>query len=88
MAKKMIKQKKIVYVGPTLPGVAKEGTIYLNRMTPQLEEACRKLPEIEEFVIPLAEYEEVKRRIRDPQDALSQIYQDILKKMEVENGAI
>lgn len=88
MVKKMIKQKKIVYVGPTLTGVAKEGTIYLNGVTPQLEEARRKLPEIEEFVIPLAEYEEVKRRIRDPQDALSQIYQDILRKMEVENGAI
>lgn len=79
MTKKLIKPKKVVYLGPTLPGVAKEGTIYISGITPQLEEACKRMPAIREFVVPVDTYEEVVKRLKDSENGMSQIYQYISK---------
>lgn len=79
MTKKIMKPKKVVYLGPTLPGVAKEGTIYIDGITPQLEEACEQMPTIREFIVPVDTYEEVAKRLKDSEDGMSQIYNDISK---------
>ena len=80
MTKRLIKAKRVIYLGPTLPGVAKEGTVYIDGVTIKLEEACKKLPQIKEFIVPMDEYDKVSGRIKASDDAMSSIYDDIKKK--------
>lgn len=82
MTKKIVKtekQTKMVYIGPTLPGVAKERNIYIGGITPQLEEACRKMPVLQDFIVPLTDYDNYVKELKNPASALSSLYKDIEK---------
>lgn len=82
MTKKLVateKKTKMVYFGPTLPGVAKEGTVYIGRITPQLEEACERIPALKDFIVPLPEYNNHVKKLKDPASALFTLYKDIKK---------
>lgn len=79
LAGKAVK-KRFIYFGPTLPGVAKEGTVYVNGIPKKLEEACTEMPVLKEFICTLSEYQKKAKAVKDQDSALSSLYDDIKKK--------
>lgn len=42
-----------MYIGPTIPGVVKNGTVFIDELPKQLAEMSEKLPSINNLVIPI-----------------------------------
>lgn len=41
----------LVYIGPTIPGVAYNGTAYLNGLPPAFEDAIRETPMLRQLLV-------------------------------------
>ena len=66
MAKKKAKQaaSTVVYVGPTIPGVAKQYTAYKGGLPRTLEAAMEKTPAMGGLVVPLEELPDAMDKLR------------------------
>jgi hypothetical protein len=79
----MKKQKKqptdiLVYVGPTIPGVATTNTIYNNGITKELEAAAQNEPAFNSLIISLSKLAEAKENIANRQGAVYEFYKKAL----------
>lgn len=82
MTKKKMAAKaitKFVYIGPTLPGIAKEGTIYENGSDVALIQACKMMPALTDMIVPIDALPEALRELKVPDSALLVKY-DFIKK--------
>ncbi len=65
-----------VYVGPTIPGVAKQFTSYTGGTLPKkLAEAVEKDPVMAGLVVPLEELPEAMRKLRGGYGHIYRLYQ-------------
>ena len=56
--------KVVVYCGPTIPGVAKQYTVYKNGLTPALTEKTKRVPALGRLVLPLEDLPDAMRQMR------------------------
>ena len=70
---------KFAYIGPTLPGIAKEGTIYENGSDVALMHACKKMPALTDMIVTINALPEALRELKMPDSALSVKYNYIKK---------
>lgn len=67
----------VMYLGPTIKGVAATGTLYNNGLPKEMEEEVKKQPLIKELLIPLGQIAEKQKALKDRGSAISTIYQKI-----------
>ena len=82
MTKKKMAAKAIIkfaYIGPTLPGIAKEGTTYENGSDGALMQACKKMPALTDMIVTVDALPEALRELKMPDSALSVKYNYIKK---------
>ncbi|MCI2105406.1 MAG: hypothetical protein LKK00_01615 [Intestinimonas sp.] len=64
----------VVYCGPTVPGVAKQFTIYKGGIPKPLAEAIRKNPAMGGLVIPLDQLPDAMRQLREGSGSVYRLY--------------
>lgn len=64
----------MVYVGPTIAGVATHNTFLNNGITPELEKAAKKEPAFKSLVIPAADLASEAANLRSGKGAISMFY--------------
>lgn len=64
----------VVYCGPTIPGVAKQYTIYSNGVAPALAAAADAHPVIRGLIVPLDELPEAMRQLRERSGSIFTLY--------------
>lgn len=79
-AKKSIerKGKAVIWLGPTIVGVATTGTVYRNGLTPQLQKFKKELPAVKRLLVGTEDTARVRRALTDPQSAESLCYGKVL----------
>ena len=68
---------KLVYVGPTIIGVAARNTVY-DCIPAQLQEAIRAHPFLQNLIVPISEMPEAMKQIREKRGAAYSMYKKAL----------
>lgn len=78
--------KKVMYMGPTLRGVVRSGTVFENGLPKNLSRLAEKRPVINNLIVPLADMVEVKKAINTEGTAEAVSYDKIaaLSRSEIE----
>lgn len=76
------KKGTVVYCGPTIPGVAKQYTIYNNGIPATLAERVKGAPEIRGLVVPLDQLPEAMKGLRGKQGHIYRLYRLVQAKNE------
>lgn len=66
-----------VYCGPTLPGVAKQFTVYRDGLPAALEAAKRETPALGGLIVPLEELPEAMRQLRTGRGPMFTLYKAV-----------
>lgn len=66
-----------VYIGPTIPGVAAHGTVYVNGIPETLESAINKYPTIGNLVINLSDFAEAMKDINGKRGPMYTLYEEV-----------
>ncbi len=67
----------VIYIGPTIKGVATEGTVYNNGIPPELEEKARVVPAVKALIIPVEKLPQANTELAKKGSALSILYQKV-----------
>lgn len=73
-AKKAEQPTTVVYVGPSIPGVANQFTFYREGIPTALVEAIRDTPAMEGLVIPLEQLPEAMKMLRGGSGHIFRLY--------------
>lgn len=73
-AKKAEQTATVVYVGPSVPGVANQFTFYREGIPTALAEAIRDTPAMEGLVIPLEQLPEAMKMLRGGSGQIFRLY--------------
>lgn len=78
--------KKVMYMGPTLRGVVRSGTVFEKGLPKNLSRLAEKRPVINNLIVPLADTVETKKAINTEGTAEAVSYDKIaaLSKNEIE----
>ncbi|MCI7097823.1 MAG: hypothetical protein MR966_02705 [Lachnospiraceae bacterium] len=63
-AEEVKREEKIMYVGPTIPGLAVQNCVY-TKMPEAFEIARKEMPELANLCIPIMKYPEAEKMIRE-----------------------
>lgn len=78
------KQKKkgdLMYLGPTLTGVARHGTVFKDgKLPPKAQECIAELPVMERLFVELDKAPDTVRELRKSQSALGTVYTQVEQK--------
>lgn len=73
-AKKAEQTATVVYVGPSIPGVANQFTFYREGIPATLAEAIKATPAMEGLVIPLEQLPEAMKMLRGGSGQIFRLY--------------
>lgn len=73
------KRSAVIYLGPSITGVAVTGTIYKNGLTPQMQKLKEELPAMGRLLVTVEHTAKMRKELRDPQSAASVCYQKTLE---------
>ena len=80
--------KRLLYVGPTIYGVATNGSVYIG-IPSQVEEARKDVPDLINLFIPIADYEKASKQIRKGTGYIGLAYRNALAYSDkVRNGGL
>lgn len=71
----------VVYVGPTVPGVANQNTFYTNGIPTPLAEAITKNPSMSGLVIPLDQMPDAMKKLRGGYGHIYRLYRLVQAKL-------
>ena len=71
----------VVYVGPTVPGVANQNTFYTNGIPTPLAEAITKNPSMGGLVIPLDQLPDATKKLRGGYGHIYRLYRLVQAKL-------
>ena len=78
--------KTMVYIGPTIKHVAREGSAYRGGYTPKIEQKIKEKPILKELIVPASGLTEARKKIRTTGSRLGALYKKV--KEDLENGRI
>ncbi len=55
-----------MYIGPSVPGVVKRGTVFLDRLPEELVDVTKKMPGIKNLVVPIEEITKATQALKEP----------------------
>ena len=80
------KAKTMVYIGPTMKHVAREGSAYRGGYTPKFEQKIKDNPILKELIVPVTELAEARKEMRTAGSRLEALYKKV--KEDLGNGRI
>ena len=81
MTKKTKTTKAVAYCGPTIPGVARQYTVYTGGIPTPLADAIEKNPAMEGLVIPLDQLPEAMKKLRGGYGHIYRLYRLVQAKL-------
>ena len=81
-----IEKKTMVYIGPTIKHIVKEGNAYRGGYPPRLEEKILNNPVLKDLLVPVSELAQARKELRKTGSRLVSIYNKV--KEDVENGRV
>lgn len=66
--------KTVMYLGPSLAGVAATGTVYNNGLTPQMQAAAEELPALNTLLVEIGGIVQARHDLRDKNSGISICY--------------
>lgn len=70
-----------MYLGPTIPGVARHSTVFKNGVLPKkVEECIKELPVMQRLFIPLSQLPEAMKEMNNSKSVLCRIYRQTAQK--------
>lgn len=78
---KIKKAVDLMYLGPTIVGVARHSTVFKDGKLPVKAQACiNELPMMAKLFVPLSDMPEVIKELNKDQSVLRTVYSQVLKK--------
>ena len=71
------KAKVLVYIGPTIPRVCIKGNTFNNGLPRKLEDMLKKVPALNELVVPAAGLSKALKELKTPESYLSTVYKHV-----------
>lgn len=69
--------EKVIYMGPTIRGVANQGTVFDGGIPLELEEKAKKIPAVRALIIPLKNLSKASAELAVSGSALNTLYKKI-----------
>ncbi len=66
--------KTVMYLGPSITGVAATGTVYNNGLTPQMQVAAEELPALNTLLVEIGGIVQARHDLRDKNSGISICY--------------
>lgn len=66
--------KTVIYIGPSIAGVAATGTVYRNGLTPQLQKAVEEMPALNMLLVDVGKVVQARSSLRDKSSGMSICY--------------
>lgn len=82
----MSERMTMVYIGPTIKHIAREGNAYRGGYPPKLTEKIKHNPVLKDLIVPVGELAKARSEIKRPGSRLAALYKKV--KEDVENGRI
>lgn len=79
-------KKTMIYIGPTIRYIAKEGNSYKGGYPPRFEEKMKSNPVIKDLVVPVSKLAQARKELRQTGSRLEALYNKV--KEDVENGRV
>lgn len=73
----MTKGDALVYCGPSVRGVAKQYTVFSGGLPREVEEFREKHPLINDLIVPVEDFPEMRKKIETPGTRESLVYRNI-----------
>lgn len=73
-AAKQAAGKTVMYLGPSITGVAATGTVYNNGLTPQMQAAAEELPALNTLLVEIGGIVQARHDLRDRNSGISICY--------------
>lgn len=70
----MKNNSSVIYVGPSLEPIVREGSVFQNGYPLKLQELIKAHPFLEELLVPVDSLAETKKAIRNPESSISMLY--------------
>lgn len=70
----MKNKSSVIYVGPSLEHIVREGSVFRNGYPQKLEELMKEHPFLEELLVPVDLLAETKKAIRSPESSMKMLY--------------
>lgn len=58
------KKKNLVYIGPTIPGVAYNGTTYIDGLPEALEDKFKEIPALRQLLVPPSGWPDAQEQLK------------------------
>ena len=72
-APKTVKEP-VIYIGPSIVGVATKGTVYKNGLTPQMGKAVEELPALNTLLVEIGKITQARKNLKNKESAVSICY--------------
>lgn len=70
----MKEKSSVIYVGPSLEHIVREGSAFRNGYPPKLEALIGEHPFLEELLVPAESLADAKKAIRNPESSMKMLY--------------
>lgn len=72
-APKTVKEP-VIYIGPSIVGVATKGTVYKNGLTPQMDRAVKELQALNTLLVEIGKITQARKDLKNKESAVSICY--------------
>jgi hypothetical protein len=77
--KKETKKAAMIYAGPTVSGVVVSGSVFINGLPANVEEATKKCPSIKELIVPVKDVNKIRKELTKKDGAVKRFYEEVKK---------
>ena len=74
-----VRKETLVYLGPTIVGVATQNTFFNNGLSEELKNAIKEMPVINNLIVPLSKYTKASSEINKKEGAMYEFYKIALQ---------
>ena len=67
-------KEPVIYIGPSIVGVATKGTVYKNGLTPQMDRAVKELPALNTLLVEIGKITQARKDLKNKDSAVSICY--------------
>lgn len=76
-ATKQVAGKTVMYLGPSITGVAATGTVYNNGLTSQMQAATKEMPALNTLLVEIGGIVQARHDLRDKNSGISICYRKV-----------
>lgn len=80
------KSGTVMYIGPSIKGVATRNTIFNNGLPKALEKAAEKMPILHSLLIPVEKLPEARRKMTERNSSIRTCYEQVLFNLSKKEG--